>query len=116
MIKMATISRRSSPTPRIMPSVMLPIHSISPSSVRASMRINRAAKKSSVDHSTRASMASMSSMSARMMRNMAPSRAVHPKDSLWSSGTECRKNKLITKTKAAEHLISSGLLRMGYCR
>lgn len=97
-----------------MPSVMLPIHSIKPSSVRASIRMNRAAKKRRVDHSTLARMASMSSMSARMMRNMAPSKAVQPKDSLWSSGTECKKNRLITKIKAAEHLIRSGLLRMGY--
>lgn len=116
IISMATIRRRSSPTPSIMPSVMLPIHSISPSSVSASMSIKSAAKNRSVDHSTRANMASKSSMSASIIRNMAPSRAVQPSERRCSSGTECRKNKLMTNNNAAEHLISSCLFRMGYCK
>lgn len=93
---------------------MLPIHSMSPNSERASIRMNRAAKNSNVDHSTLAKMASMSSMSARIIRKMAPSSAVHPKDRRCNSGTECKKNKLITKTNAHVHLISNALLRIGY--
>lgn len=114
IINIATIRRRSSPTPKIMPSVMFPIHSIRPSSVRASMSINNAAKNNSVDHSTRANIASRSSMSASMIKNIAPNRAVQPSERRCSSGTECKKNKLITKAKAAVHLINSCLLRMGY--
>lgn len=59
---MATASRDSSDTERITFSVCLPIQSISPSSDSASIRINRAAKKSNVDHSTREITDSMSSL------------------------------------------------------
>lgn len=62
MIRMATIRRDSSPTERITFSVWRPIQSMRPSSERASIRTNRAAKKSNVDHSTRAKTASMSSL------------------------------------------------------
>lgn len=52
MIKMATAKRDPSPTDKITFTVCFPINAIKPSSVRASIRTNKAAKNSRVDHST----------------------------------------------------------------
>lgn len=48
--------------------------------ILTSIRMNKAAKNSNVDHSTRANTASISSRSAKINNKMAPNRAVHPSD------------------------------------
>lgn len=62
MMRIATASWDSLLTDKIRFSVCRPIQSINPSSDKASIKTKRAAKKSRVDHSTRARTASMSSL------------------------------------------------------
>uniref|UniRef100_A0A182V548 Secreted protein n=1 Tax=Anopheles merus TaxID=30066 RepID=A0A182V548_ANOME len=116
MMTIATASRRSSDTDRMIVSVACPIQSISPIRSTASISVNMAAKNSSVGHSTRDSTASMSFLSEMISSSTTPSRAAQPDDRRRSSGIDSRKNSDTIKTHTTPDLIRSGRFLIGCSR
>ena len=88
IIKIATAKRNSSLTIRITFSVCIPIHSMRLSFANDSMSINKTARNSSVDHSTRSKIDSMPCLSKRINNRIAPRRAAQPIDNRSTHGNE----------------------------
>uniref|UniRef100_A0A182JE03 Uncharacterized protein n=1 Tax=Anopheles atroparvus TaxID=41427 RepID=A0A182JE03_ANOAO len=116
MITIATASRRSSDTDRMIVSVACPIQSISPIRSTASISVNMAAKNSSVGHSTLDRTASMSFLSEMINSSTTPSSAAQPDDRRRSSGIDSMKNSDTMKTHTTPDLINSARFLIGCSR